>query len=114
MGEKPLEAYRKLLVSTGDRTPLEYLSPVAERNSKGARSADILVSAPLVDFCAELLRVAPSGSDPFLALVDLPERSQVIAGLNYSGYETYRRLGPPAPKGASDNSARAMYRKRKE
>ena len=80
-------------ISTDDRRPLEYLAPVTERNSKGAKTATVLAWEALGTFCASLLEQSPPASDPYLARVDPARRVQAHAGLAYYDYATMRRMG---------------------
>jgi len=79
--------------NTDDRTVLEYLAPITERDSKGARTAPVLAWEELLRFCEELIAAAPPESDPYLAAADAAERRQVRAGTDFYGYEVMRRLG---------------------
>lgn len=85
--------FSHLPLSTDDRTPLEYLAPVTERDAKGTHTAEVLAWGPLADFCADLLRAAAPDSDPYLAATEPSARAQVLAGAHYNAYETYRRMG---------------------
>ena len=87
-------------LNTDDRTVLEYLAPITERNSKGARTAPVLAWEELLRFCEELQAAAPPQSDPYLARVGEARRRQVRAGTDYYGYEVMRRLGRDAEAAA--------------
>lgn len=91
-------------LNTDDRTVLEYLAPVTERNSKGARTQPVLAWTELLRFCEELLAAAPPETDPHLARATPAERAQVRAGTAFYGYEVMRRLG--------DDAAARAYRQR--
>jgi hypothetical protein len=104
LGQIPLAAYagnpgrmRSRFVgyplSTDDWPPLEYLSPVTERDSKGAHARRTLAWNALVGFCETLLEAEPPERDPYLASVDPDERNQVPAGLAIYEAEVLRRQG---------------------
>jgi spermidine synthase len=80
-------------LSTDDWPPLEYLSPVTERDSKGAHARRTLAWNALVGFCETLLEAEPPERDPYLASVDPDERNQVPAGLAIYEAEVLRRQG---------------------
>ncbi len=80
-------------ISTDDRRPLEYLSPITERDSRGAGVAATLTWLPLADFCARLAGRLPPARDPYLARLGPGGRAQVEAGLAFQAYEANRRTG---------------------
>lgn len=80
-------------VNTDDRTILEYLAPVTERNAKGARTATALAGEPLLRHTERLLEASPPESDPYLERATPAEVRHVRAGTAYYGYEVMRRLG---------------------
>jgi len=100
----PGEAHRLFdgyMLNTDDRTPLEYLAPVTERNSKGAREKPVLAWTNLVRYCEKLLSALPPREDPYLAEVDDAAVNQVLAGLAYYEAETHRREGREAESRAA-------------
>jgi spermidine synthase len=80
-------------LSTDDWPPLEYLSPVTERDSKGAHARKTLAWNGLVEFCESMLEAEPPDRDPYLANADQAERNQVPAGLAIYEAEVLRRQG---------------------
>jgi spermidine synthase len=70
-------------ISTDDRTPLEYLAPITNRNSRGSQTAVVLAWDALAHFGEQLLEAAPPETDPYLREVDSARRQQVRAGLAY-------------------------------
>jgi spermidine synthase len=93
-------------LSTDDWPPLEYLSPVTERESKGAHARKALAWNALADFCESLLETEPPERDPYLANVSPVERNQVPAGLAIYEAEVFRRQG----RTAESRSALERYR----
>ncbi len=87
------EDYAGYPLSTDDRRPLEYLSPITERDSRGAGTTSTLAWLPLADYCRRLFERLPTALDPYLADLDPQQRWQVEAGLAYQAYEAHRRLG---------------------
>jgi spermidine synthase len=88
--------FRDAPLNTDDRTVLEYVAPITERNSRGSRETVVLAYAPLLQFCEGLIEELPPERDPYLArTVDGP-KAQVRAGLAYYGYALYSRLGNDA------------------
>ena len=92
-GQAIPEDYAGYPLSTDDRRPLEYLSPITERDSRGAGTASTLAWLPLADHCRRLFERLPPARDPYLANLDPRQRAQVEAGLAYQTYEANRRLG---------------------
>ena len=80
-------------ISTDDQPHLEYLSPITERNSRGAGIASTLAWQPLADYCRRLFERLPATRDPYLADLDAGARHEVEAGLAFQIYEANRRLG---------------------
>jgi spermidine synthase len=91
-----LTAARKLFeryeVGTDDRIPLEYLAPITERESKGARKRPVLAWLDLAEFCETLLHAAPPAGDPYLTTVSDVEKDHVLAGLAFYRSATYERM----------------------
>jgi spermidine synthase len=82
-------------ISTDDRTPLEYLAPIRERNARGPGTTSVLAWTHLAAFCDSLLGRVPLREDPYLMGLDQPERRQIHAGLAFYRFETHRRLEQP-------------------
>lgn len=80
-------------ISTDDRTPLEYLGPITNRNSRGNKTAVVLEWDALALFGGRLLDAAPPETDAFLRKVDPLQRRQVPAGLAYYRYVVASRNG---------------------
>ncbi|UCF66023.1 MAG: hypothetical protein JSV80_09425, partial [Acidobacteriota bacterium] len=88
------ERFAHLPLSTDDTTPIEYLSPITERESAtGDRPVEVLAWLPMVDWLDQLERALPPEQDPYLARVSTETRQQVDAGRAYQRYEALRRLG---------------------
>lgn len=79
-------------LSTDDRRPLEYLSPVTERDSKTSERSRTLAFLELADFCERLLVQSQPRSDPFLGRLSDREFRQIDAGLEFYRFETLSRL----------------------
>jgi hypothetical protein len=92
--------YERYPVNTDDRIPLEYLTPITEREHRGAGRGGVLAWLELEQMCTALLEAVPPESDPFLVRVGPAERDQVLAGLEYYRYETLRRMGRGAEAAA--------------
>jgi spermidine synthase len=95
------QLFDRYVLNTDDRTPLEYLAPVTERNSKGAGERSVLAWIDLARYCEELLTALPPREDPYLAEVDDAAVNQVFAGLAYYEAETHRREGRAAESQAA-------------
>lgn len=80
-------------LNTDDRTILEYVAPITQRESHGALRSQVLAWRPLLEFCEKLQMDLPPDEDPSLARLARAERRQVIAGTAFYGAEVYRRLG---------------------
>lgn len=83
-------------LNTDDRTVLEYMAPVTERESKGARTRPVLAWHTLLQFDQELHAAAPPRTDPYLARATPAQRLQPLAGTAFYGYEVMRRTGDEA------------------
>jgi hypothetical protein len=79
-----------------DRTRLEYVAPITQRESHGARRSEVLAWQRLVVFCECLQRELPPAEDPHLARLTPDQRRQVLAGTAFYGAELFRRLGNEA------------------
>lgn len=100
------DRYRELPLSTDDRPVLEYLSPITERDNRGARVVPTLCWLPLAAFCQQLLEYSPLADDPYLVGLSRREQTQVLAGLAYQQYEINRRAG----RAEAAEAALARYR----
>ncbi len=87
------EAFADYPISTDDRRPLEYLSPITERDNRGAGVTATLAWQPLADFCARLSERLPPARDPYLARLGPRQHAEIEAGLAYQTYEANRRSG---------------------
>jgi spermidine synthase len=83
-------------INTDDRTILEYLAPVTERNSRGARRSPVLAWVQLLEYLEGLLAELPAEADPHLTRLAPPQRREVHAGLAQYGHVVYRMLEDPA------------------
>lgn len=94
---RALEArFREAPLNTDDRTILEYIAPITERNARGAKETQVLAWSPLLDFCQGLMEELPPERDPYLALVGTSRRAQVRASLAYYGYALHSQLNNDA------------------
>jgi spermidine synthase len=80
-------------LNTDNRTVLEYVAPMTERNRRGEGTTRVLAWDQLLSFCDGLLRALPPGDDPYLVRLAPADLAQVRAGLAYYGYEVYSRTG---------------------
>ncbi|MGB5659156.1 MAG: fused MFS/spermidine synthase [Thermoanaerobaculia bacterium] len=87
--------FREYPLSTDDWRPLEYLSPVTERNTKGAGRGRTLSYLELAEFCDRLLSRSEPRSDPFLERFTEREFLEIEAGLEYYRYATFSRMNRP-------------------
>lgn len=83
-------------LNTDDRTVLEYMAPVTERQAKGSHQREVLAWEPLLHFCQELHERVPPESDPYLRTAPPEMTREVRAGTAYYGYEVMRRTGRSA------------------
>ena len=83
-------------VSDDDRTPLEFLTPVTERNTRGAGREGVLAGEVLAAWLADLHRRQTVDGDPYLAPLAEKWRRQVRAGLAFYRHEAARRAGDAA------------------
>jgi spermidine synthase len=91
---RALEArFRDAPLNTDDRTVLEYVAPITERNARGAGTSRVLAWDTLLAFCEGLLGELPPERDPHLVRLSDDERSQVRAGLALYAYALHSRLG---------------------
>jgi spermidine synthase len=84
---------RNVPISTDDRRPLEYLSPITERNARGARSENTLAWLALADFCERWIGEPRLRRDPYLSSVGDSGRYEIEAGLALYRWATFRRVG---------------------
>jgi hypothetical protein len=77
-------------VNTDDRTLLEYLAPVTERNRRGSGQVRVLAWNHLLGYLEELLSELPPDRDPHLVRFPDSMRRQVPAGLARYGYTVHR------------------------
>jgi len=87
------ERFQDAPLNTDDRTVLEYVAPMTERNRGKGDGTEALAFLPLLEFATELLAAVPPERDPQLSRLPPPAVSQVRAGLAYYGYTTNKRLG---------------------
>jgi len=100
------DAFAGYPVSTDDKSPLEYLAPITERQTKGAKVTETLSWHALAELAERLLSGSNYRADPFLAKLGERELDEIEAGLAYYQFETYRRLG--------DEPTAATHRRRYE
>ena len=85
--------FRDAPLNTDDRTVLEYVAPMTERNRRVQDGTEALAFLPLLRFAEGLLAEVPPEHDPALSRLPVSDRSQVRAGLAYYGYTTHKQLG---------------------
>jgi hypothetical protein len=83
-------------VNTDDRTLLEYMAPVTERDSRGARRTATLAWEALLAFSERLMEALPPDRDPHLVRLTPAQRRQVHAGVAYYGHVVSRETGQAA------------------
>ena len=88
----------------GQKVRFEYLSPITERQNKGAKAVDTLSWLALAEFSERLPARSDLRADPFLSNLGERELREIEAGLAFYLYETHRRLG--------NESAAAVHRQR--
>ncbi len=90
------EELESVQINTDNRTLLEYMAPITERNSRGARETSVLAWYALLNYLEATVAKHPPEDDPFLKGIPPEMTRQVRAGVAYYGYSVYNSDGKQA------------------
>ncbi len=79
-------------LNTDNKTILEYIAPITERNSRGPHTTEVLAWQSLLKFLEQTLVDLPPEQDPFLAKFSPLETNHVRAGTAQYGYIVHSQL----------------------